>query len=258
MSILDEIQTGMNPGPIKMNIAGTDGIGKTTFAAGAPNPIFIKTEEGTRYVNTSSFPLCESYEDLMKRLKQLVQEEHHFKTVIIDTTDWAEKLIQEEVCRQKNVASIEDIGFGKGYTMVAEGFQKIFRALDILNDKKNMNVILLSHVAIRTFADPEREPYDRWELNLHKKVSSKIREWVDFNLFANHQIRVTKSGQGFNEKSRALAMGERMLFTKFSPSFDAKSRVPLPDKIELKWDAFINAYKTATKKLMSTSNVQGD
>ena len=47
MSILDEIQTGMNPGPIKMNIAGTDGIGKTTFAAGAPSPIFIKTEEGT-------------------------------------------------------------------------------------------------------------------------------------------------------------------------------------------------------------------
>jgi hypothetical protein len=53
-------------------------------------------------------------------------------------------------------------------------------------------------------------------------------------------------------------MGERMLFTKFSAAFDAKSRVPLPDKIELNWDAFINAYKTATKKLMSTSNVQGD
>ena len=86
MSILDEIQTGMNPGPIKMNIAGTDGIGKTTFAAGAPSPIFIKTEEGTRYVNTSSFPLCESYEDLMKRLKQLVQEDHHFKTCLLYTS----------------------------------------------------------------------------------------------------------------------------------------------------------------------------
>ena len=51
MSILDEIQTGMNPGPIKMNIAGTDGIGKTTFAAGAPNPIFIKTEEGLSLIH---------------------------------------------------------------------------------------------------------------------------------------------------------------------------------------------------------------
>jgi|TARA_X000001388_G_scaffold74281_1_gene67018 hypothetical protein len=254
MSILDEVQTGMNPGPVKMNVGGTDGIGKTTFAAGAPKPIFIKTEEGTRYVNTSSFPLCESFEDIMHRLKQLVQEEHDFKTVVLDTTDWAEKLIQEEVARQKNVSSIEDIGYGKGYTMTAEGFQKILRALDVLNDQKNMNVILLSHVAIRTFADPEREPYDRWELNLHKKVSSKIREWVDFNLFANHQIRVTKSGSGFNEQTRALAMGDRMLFTKFSPAFDAKSRVPLPDKIELKWDSFIDEYKKSINNLMGAKS----
>ena len=254
MSILDEVQTGMNPGPVKMNIGGTDGIGKTTLAAGAPKPIFIKTEEGTRYVNTSSFPLCESFEDIMHRLKQLVQEKHDFKTVVLDTTDWAEKLIQEEVARQKNVSSIEDIGFGKGYTMTAEGFQKILRALDVLNDQKNMNVILLSHVAIRTFADPEREPYDRWELNLHKKVASKIREWVDFNLFANHQIRVTKSGSGFNEQTRALAMGERMLFTKFSPAFDAKSRVPLPDKIELKWDSFIDEYKKSINNLMGAKS----
>ena len=254
MSILDEVQTGMNPGPVKMNIGGTDGIGKTTFAAGATKPIFIKTEEGTRYVNTSSFPLCESFEDIMHRLKQLVQEKHDFKTVVLDTTDWAEKLIQEEVARQKNVSSIEDIGFGKGYTMTAEGFQKILRALDVLNDQKNMNVILLSHVAIRTFADPEREPYDRWELNLHKKVASKIREWVDFNLFANHQIRVTKSGSGFNEQTRALAMGDRMLFTKFSPAFDAKSRVPLPDKIELKWDSFIDEYKKSINNLMGAKS----
>ena len=254
MSILDEVQTGMNPGPVKMNIGGTDGIGKTTLAAGAPKPIFIKTEEGTRYVNTSSFPLCESFEDIMHRLKQLVQEKHDFKTVVLETTDWAEKLIQEEVARQKNVSSIEDIGFGKGYTMTAEGFQKILRALDVLNDQKNMNVILLSHVAIRTFADPEREPYDRWELNLHKKVASKIREWVDFNLFANHQIRVTKSGSGFNEQTRALAMGDRMLFTKFSPAFDAKSRVPLPDKIELKWDSFIDEYKKSINNLMGAKS----
>jgi len=138
--------------------------------------------------------------------------------------------------------------------MAAEGFSKILRAMDVLNTQKNMNVILLSHVAIKLFADPEREPYDRWELNLHKKVASKIREWVDFNLFANHQIRVTKSGSGFNEQTRALAMGDRMLFTKFSPAFDAKSRVPLPDKIELKWDSFIDEYKKSINNLMGAKS----
>ena len=145
MSILDEIETGLKPGPVKMNVSGTDGIGKTTFAAGAPDPIFIKTEDGTKYVNTSAFPLCDSFEDVMRRLKQLVEEKHKFKTVVLDTTDWTAKLIQEEVCRQKNVASIEDIGYGKGYTMMEEGFRKILTIsrskLDLTNEIKVYNFL---------------------------------------------------------------------------------------------------------------------
>ena len=65
--------------------------------------------------------------------------------------------------------------------------------------KKKMHVILLSHVGIRTFNDPEREPYDRWEMSTHKKVSAMIREWVDFNLFANYEVSTRTSGQGFKE-----------------------------------------------------------
>ena len=117
-----------------------------------------------------------------------------------------------------------------------------------------MNVILLSHVDIRTFNDPEREPYDRYQLKLHNKTASIIREWVDFNFFANHQVRTVKEGKGFNEQTRALAMGDPMLFTKFSPAFDAKRRVPLPDKIELKWDSFIDEYKKSINNLMGAKS----
>jgi hypothetical protein len=49
-------------------------------------------------------------------------------------------------------------------------------------------------------------------------------------------------------------MGDRMLFTKFSPAFDAKSRVPLPDKIELKWDSFIDEYKKSINNLMGAKS----
>ena len=43
MSLLNEVTTGIQIPAIKINVSGTDGIGKTTFASQAPKPIFIKT-----------------------------------------------------------------------------------------------------------------------------------------------------------------------------------------------------------------------
>jgi len=120
---------------------------------------------------------------------------------------------------------------------------------DLLH-KKKMHVILLSHVAIRTFNDPEREAYDRWELSLHKKISNMIKEWVDFNLFANYEVSTRTSGQGFNEKTRAVSFGKRKLFHKFSAAFDAKSRVDLGNApLDLDWNAFLSAFKESLKQL---------
>ena len=39
MSLLNEVTTGIQIPAIKINISGTDGIGKTTFASQAPKPI---------------------------------------------------------------------------------------------------------------------------------------------------------------------------------------------------------------------------
>ena len=249
MSLLDQVETGIKVPALKINVSGTNGIGKTTFASRAPKPIFIKTEEGTNFVNTSSLPLCTSYDDIVKQIQALYEDEHQYKTVVFDTTDWAEKLIHEKVCKNHSVNSIESIGFGKGYTEAAELFRRILKMFDLLH-KKKMHVILLSHVAIRTFNDPEREAYDRWELSLHKKISNMIKEWVDFNLFANYEVSTRTSGQGFNEKTRAVSFGKRKLFHKFSAAFDAKSRVDLGNApLDLDWNAFLSAFKESLKQL---------
>jgi len=249
MSLLNEVTTGIKVPAIKINIAGTDGIGKTTFASKAPKPIFIKTEEGTNFLDVASFPLCKSYDDIVKQIQTLHDEKHDYKTLVFDTTDWGEKLVHEKVCQNHSVKSIEAIGFGKGYTEAAELFGRLLRLFDALQQKK-MNIILLSHVAIRTFNDPEREPYDRWELNTHKKISALIREWVDFNLFANYEVSTRTSGQGFKEATRAVSYGKRKLFHKFTAAFDAKSRVDLGNApIDLDWTAFIAVFKQSLQRL---------
>ena len=250
MSLLQSVQSGLKVPALKINISGTDGIGKTTFASKAPKPIFIKTEDGTKFLDVDSFPLCKSYDEIVKQVQSLYEDEHEYKTLVFDKTDWAEKLIHEKVCQNHSVKSIEAIGFGKGFVEAAELFHKLLRLFDALQDKKKMHIVLLSHVAIRTFNDPEREPYDRWEMNTHKKVSALIREWVDFNLFANYEVSTRTSGQGFKETTRAVSYGKRKLFHKFTAAFDAKSRVDLGAMpIDLDWSAFLAAFKQSLKKI---------
>ena len=244
MSLMDKISNQAAYTQVRMNITGTDGIGKSTFGAGAPKPIFICAEDGLRFIDIPHFPVCETYNDIMEQVKTLSAEEHNFKTVVLDTTDFAERLCQEQVKESHNIKTIEALGYGKGFTESYELFARILRNLEALSVAKKMNIILLSHVQIRTFSDPEHEPYDRYELNTHKKISSLIRSWVDFNFFANHLFTTIKSGQGFNEKARGKTFSDkRYLFTKRTAAFDAKSRLQLPERIDFNWPAFTDACK---------------
>ena len=67
-------------------------------------------------------------------------------------------------------------------------------ASTFVSKQRGMNVILLSHVASKAYKDPELEPYDRWEMRCNKKVNALIKDWVDFNLFANYETTLIKDG----------------------------------------------------------------
>ena len=234
--------------PLRINIQGVDGIGKSSFGANADDPIFIQAEDGLKFIDTQAFDLCEKWNDVFGHLQMLANEAHSFRTLVFDTTDAASILAEAHVCEKEGWSSIETPGYGKGYTAVAEQFVKLLSAFDYLVNQKNMNVILLSHVQVKPFNDPINESYDRWEMRCHKKVNHLIKDWVDFNLFANHDVTVTKEGT----KNRAVSYGNRALHTKFSAGFDAKSRLELPPKLPFEWDAFIDAYKTALNPAQKT------
>jgi len=99
MSLLDTVETGIKVPTLKINVSGTNGIGKSTFASQAPRPIFIKTEDGTNFIDVPSFPLCKSYDDVLKQVSTLLHEEHDYKTLVFDTTDWAGNLYNKKFVR---------------------------------------------------------------------------------------------------------------------------------------------------------------
>ena len=172
-----------------------------------------------------------------------MHEEQSYKTVVLDTTDAAAKLGEEYVCEKNGWSSAADpkAGYGAFYVAEENAWVHLLSGLNVLHTQKGMNVILLSHVASKAYKDPELEPYDRWEMRCNKKVNSLIKDWVDFNLFANYETQLIKDGQ----KARGVSYGNRGLFTQFAAAYDAKSRLALPSKLEFSWGHFMEAYTAA-------------
>ena len=57
MSFISSITKGREARPPRIMIYGSEGIGKSTFAALVPNPVFVQTEDGLSEIDCSKFPL---------------------------------------------------------------------------------------------------------------------------------------------------------------------------------------------------------
>ncbi|MEO5376055.1 MAG: ATP-binding protein [Alphaproteobacteria bacterium] len=223
-------------------IHGVAGVGKTTFAAGAPAPVFILTEDGLGTLTSDHFPTARTFEEVMESLVALHVEEHAFQTVVIDSVDWLEPLVWAQACKDNGWKSIEDAGYGKGYVAALDLWRQYIAWLNALRDDRGMTVIQIAHTEIKRFDSPEHEPYDRYVIKLHTRAAALLQEHSDVVLFANYRISTVKSDVGFNKKvTRALGSGERVLYTAERPAFLAKNRYDLPDSLALSWDAFAAA-----------------
>lgn len=228
--------------PPRIVLYGVHGIGKSTFASQAPSPVFIPTEEGLDAISATAFPLCTSFEDMMGAISALADEDHDFSTVVMDSADWAEQLIHKKVAADNNVATIDAIGYGRGYKAAVDYWKQLLEGFDYLRNTKNMQVILLAHSQVKRFDDPLTDPYDRYQLDLHHGSASVVAEWCDILMFANQQYSTVKSDVGFNQKvTRAVGTGTRVLYTQERPGWSAKSRWPLPDTLPLDYGKFAEA-----------------
>ena len=218
--------------PPRILIYTIPGWGKSTLAASMPHPIFLDSEDGLMGMDVDSFPAIEKYEQLEEYMRVLINESNGYKTVVLDTTSSIEKLIWDKVCRDHEKASLEDFGYGKGYVFAMTYWEKLLKGLEILR-KKGVAPVLLAHSEVRAFNSPIVDPYDKYILKLHKHAASRLTEWCDNIFFGDHRVTITKSGDGFNAKSKGIGHGERIIYTEERPAFLAKSRMELPFDIEI-------------------------
>ena len=246
MTLMEKIHPGRQAAPRRATLYGTPGIGKSQFAAHAENPIFIQTEDGLGQIDCAKFPLATTFDDVIKSLATLYTEKHDFRTVVIDTLDWLERLIWAEVCKRKVVESIEDIGYQKGYVFALNHWRDVLAGLDALRRDRNMAVLLVAHCKIEKFDDPATEAYDRYSPRLHKLASALVTEWCDEVLFATYKVYTRQSDEGFNrKKTRAIGDGQRVIYTTERPAHVAKNRLNLPDEIPLDYASYARCVAAA-------------
>ena len=230
----------------KTVIYGPEGIGKTTIAAQFPDPIVIDTEGGTAFMDVRRIEKPGSWDELLSIIKEVAATPGICKTLVIDTADWAEQLIVTYLCNKYKQNSIESFGYGKGYTYLAEEFARLLSACDQVI-AAGINVTITAHAKMREFEQPdEMGAYDRWELKLSKQVAPLLKEWCDHLFFCNYQTFVVTS----ENDTKKPQGGKRVIYTTHHPAWDAKTRVKMPEIVDLDYKsiAFIYEKKQVASK----------
>jgi hypothetical protein len=233
--------------PPRLFVYGGEGAGKTTFAASAPGPIFLRTEDGivklkdpysSKPLHPARLPVCQNMGHVFACLNKVYQEAAGYQTMVIDTADWLEKLIHAEILQETGAKAMAKAhgGWGAGFQAALKKWGEVFGWINAIHSR-GLAIILLGHADVEKFESPDLPSFDRWVPRLHKLSRALITEWADAVLFATQKSRVKEMEDGRLAGTSGV-IDERVLKTTLHPTVVAKNRYHLPPEIPLRWSEF--------------------
>jgi hypothetical protein len=226
--------------PRKMGLFGTQGTGKTFFAASDPNSLILSVDDGADELSfATKWPDLNTVAKLTEAVQWLIDNDHDFKWVAVDTVTELMKIIESDVIREADASSINDrykLNFGLGHIRASERFATFLKKLDELWTKKNVNLILICHERLINEEDPDAsESYMRKVPEVHWRINSILQSWCSELLWFGRNISIKENETGAN---RAEFSGEIRIFTTETPGHLAKNRIGLPVSIDRDWEKF--------------------
>lgn len=226
--------------------------GKTTIATRFPNHLLLAFEKGYNAIAGAMAQPVNSWAEFRKVLRQLKDPavQAKFETIIIDTVDIAYDLCEKYICANAKrpdggigVDTIGDIGYGKGYTLVAKEFDEALRSIVQLG----YGLVLISHATDKTFKDERGMEYNQIVPTLGAKPRNIVTRLCD--IIGYSRIVEMQDGDATTAKP--------MLFMRGTPRYVAGSRFKYtPDYIEFNYQSLVNAIAEAIDKQAAEDGVE--
>lgn len=230
-----KIETGKQAVPIRAVAYGPEGWGKSTFAAAWPAPLFIDVENSTQTMDVARVPRPSSWAMLMGTLGDVAKGVGRYRTLVIDTADWAERLAKDAICAKAGVQAIGDVDYGKLYQQLATEWGRFLDALTRAQDATGVHVLILAHQCLTHVEIPEEVgTVDRYELKLTHSfkvdLSGLTKEWATLVLHLGYDTVVVK----VDGQAKAQGGTGRIVHTSHHACWDAKQRpgYDLPDVLQ--------------------------
>lgn len=217
-------------------ITGDAGVGKTRLAATFPKPVFIRSEDGMQSIPASvrpdALPVISGPDELWEQFTALINEEHDYETVVLDSVTALERMFISNVVDTdpKMPKSINQAlgGYGAGLQAVAAMHQRVRKAAGMLN-AKGIHVVFIAHAATTTVEPPDGDPYTRYDLRLGKRSVAPYVDDVDLVGF----IRLETHTMGDGERKKAISDGTRILTTHTTASNISKNRFGITQDLQV-------------------------
>ena len=246
--------------PPRILLYAANRLGKSTALATAPNSVQIVTEplSDDEILAGNAFPRCQTYGDVVDAVSWLMSEEHDFTCLTIDSADWVEKLIKDQICQERGWANLESVKFNKeGHLLVLAEWQQLLDALDVLRLQRGMMIVFCAKEAYRNATDtfggtyPQSVPAlsegDR-SMREHNPLKLMV-DWCDIVGLIRHNIEIRKDENAVGKQNKANVLGgdcRRKLHLEEHPSYMGGNRYGLKDMPfdnPFDWERLINAVK---------------
>lgn len=214
---------------------------------------------------TARFPECNSWREVNESIDVLIEDEHPYRTLVVDTINGCERLCHEMVCVRDFGGDWGEKGFAsyqKGPEVAIADWLLFLQKLDKLREQKKMTIFLLAHTKVTTFKNPEGADFDRYQPDLNKWTWGATAKWADAILFGNFDVVVDTKRK--NDTKGKGVIKRRVLYTERSAAFDAKNRMGLPPEIDMgdsadeAWSNLAGALKEARTSRQAAQSEGGE
>jgi hypothetical protein len=234
---LKRVMSGPQAREPRVLVYSADGVGKTRFASGAPDPFFIDVNRGSLQYDVKRV-IPETWSETLEWIGAVETGAVKCKTLVIDSVSDLEHIGNVEFFPNTTIDKW-DGGYGRGETYALARWRELLSALERVWVTGKI-IILVGHMTVKHFDDPTGPGFDRYELAVRQKLAGLLRQSMDYVLFAKEETVQQKVAGG---DIKTITNGTRWLHTQRSAAFDAKSRgtTLFPEKVLLSWDEFSRA-----------------